>query len=166
MTEETPGTVHFFASADPHGCVAFLSPGVAVTLRAGKPELMGEMGATLGARLRRRRRELGLRQTDAAKLLGIDPKSLMWWERDAREPEDHRYPAIIAYLGEEPWPDPSGLGDQLRAERRRRGLSLKEAAHLLGVDEGTFWWWETERRRPRYPRTKALVESFLQGHGE
>jgi transcriptional regulator with XRE-family HTH domain len=146
-----------------HDRVAFLSPGVSATLRAGKPELAGESSGTLGGRLCRRRRELGLRRSDAAKLLGIDPKSLLWWERDAREPEAHRYPAIIAYLGEEPWPDPSGLGDRLLAERRRRGLSIKEAGDLLGVDEGTFWWWETERRQPRYPRTKALVERFLEG---
>jgi hypothetical protein len=69
-----------------------------VTLRARKPELSEEMGATIGGRLRRRPRELGLRRSDAAKPRGIDGKSLMWWERDAREPEAHRYPAIIAYL--------------------------------------------------------------------
>jgi transcriptional regulator with XRE-family HTH domain len=140
-----------------------LSPGVAVTLKAAKPELPDENSVTLGARLRRRRRELGLRRCDAAKLLGIDPKSLMWWERDARQPEAHRYPAIIAYLGEEPWPDPSGLGDRLLAERRRRGLSIKEASDLLGVDEGTFGCWEADRRRPRYPHTKRLVHGFLEG---
>jgi transcriptional regulator with XRE-family HTH domain len=142
-----------------------LSPGVAVTLKAAKPELAEENSVTLGARLRRRRRELGLRRCDAAKLLGIETKSLMWWERDARQPDDRRYPAIIAYLGEEPWPEPSGLGDRLLAERRRRGLCLKDAAYLLGVDEGTFWWWEADRRRPRYPRTKALVGKFLEGVG-
>jgi transcriptional regulator with XRE-family HTH domain len=142
-----------------------LSPGVAVTLKAAKPELAEHNSVTLGSRLRRRRRELGLRRSGTAILLGIDPKSLMWWERDARQPEVHRYPAIIAYLGEEPWPDPSGLGDRLLAERRRRGLSIKEAGDLLGVDEGTFGCWETDRRRPRYPRTKALVDRFLRGAG-
>ena len=136
-----------------------------MTLRAGKPELIEETNGSLGGRLRRRRRELGLRRSDAARLLGIDPKSLFWWERDAREPEARRYPAIIAYLGEEPWLDPSGLGDRLLAERRRRGLSIKEAAHLLGVDEVTFWWWESGRRRPRHPRTKNLVDGFFRGAG-
>jgi transcriptional regulator with XRE-family HTH domain len=131
-------------------------------LKAGKPD-MNEVDATLGGQLRRRRRELGLWRSDAAKLLGIDPKSLMWWERGAREPEVHRYPAIIAYLAAEPWLEPGGLGDSLLAERRRRGLSRRRAAQLLGVDEGTFWRWETDRGRPRYPRTKALVERFLAG---
>jgi hypothetical protein len=84
-------------------------------------------------------------------MLGIDQKSLIWWGRDAHEPETHRYAAIIVQLGEEPWPDPSGQGDQLLAEGHRRGLSIEQAAHSLGADEGTFWWWETDRRRPRYP---------------
>jgi DNA-binding XRE family transcriptional regulator len=46
-------------------------------LHAEEPEVAGEQGDTLGAQLRRRRRELGIRQSDAASLMGADPKSVM-----------------------------------------------------------------------------------------
>jgi transcriptional regulator with XRE-family HTH domain len=122
---------------------------------------VAEQGDTLGAQLRRRRRERGHRRIDAARLIGIDPKSLLWWERDARKPLDPSWPSIIAYLGREPWRRPETLAERLLAERRRRGLSISEAAAIAGVEETTFWWWESGRRLPRYPRTKSLVAGFL-----
>lgn len=138
-------------------------PGVGTRLRARKPELTAECDGTLGAQLRQRRRELGHRRIDAARLIGVDPKSLMSWERNEREPLDRSWPAILGYLGCEPWPTPATFGEQLLAERRRRGLAICEAAAVMGVDETTFWWWESGRRVPRYPRTKALVAAFLGG---
>ncbi|HZL00859.1 MAG TPA: helix-turn-helix domain-containing protein [Caulobacteraceae bacterium] len=135
--EKTSESFHFLASADPHDRVAFLSPGVLAVLRAAKPEVLRYSGDSLGAQLRRRRRELGIRQCDAARTMGADPKSVWWWERDGRPPLVHMYPAIIAFLGYEPWPEPETLGEALRAERRRRGLAVKQAAPLVGVDEGT-----------------------------
>jgi len=136
-------------------------PGVEAVLRALKPETVAEQGDTLGAQLRRRRRELGHRRIDAARLIGIDPKSLLWWERDAREPLERAWPSIIAYLGREPWRRQEVLAERLLAERRRRGLSISEAAAIAGVDQTTFAWWESGRRLPRYPRTKMLVAQFL-----
>jgi transcriptional regulator with XRE-family HTH domain len=135
--------------------------GIDAQLTATKPSFDDEGSDTLGALLRRRRRELGQRQVDAARIIGADPKSFMWWERNERQPLDRFWPAIIAYLGHEPWQEPATLGDRLRAERRRRGLAMFEAAAAMGVDETTLWWWESGRRVPRYPRTKALVAQFL-----
>jgi transcriptional regulator with XRE-family HTH domain len=94
-------------------------------------------------------------------MIGVDPRSLLWWERGERESSDRSWPAPIAYLGQEPWPAPQSLGERLLAERRRRGLFIFEAAKIAGVDETTFWWWESGRRKPRYPRTKALAAQFL-----
>jgi hypothetical protein len=68
-------------------------PGVEAVLRALKPETVAEQGDTPGAQLRRRRREGGHRRIDAARL---DPKSLLWWERDAREPRYPRTKALVA----------------------------------------------------------------------
>ncbi|WP_414643387.1 helix-turn-helix domain-containing protein [Brevundimonas sp.] len=66
----------------------------------------------------------------------------MWWERDEHAPTVCQYPAIIRYLGYEPWPEPATLGDRLLIERRRRGLSIAEAARGVPVDEGTWRRWE------------------------
>jgi hypothetical protein len=112
----------------PPSRVAFLMPGVEAALRAPKPEFGAEQGDALGAQLRRRRRELGHRRIDAAQVIGTSCKSIMWWEHNERQPLDRSWPAIIAYLGREPWPEPRTLGARLLAERRRRGLFIFEAA--------------------------------------
>jgi DNA-binding XRE family transcriptional regulator len=96
----------------------FLSPSVPLHLKARKPECERDEGDSLGAHLRRRRRELGLLRVDAARVLGTDEKSLMFWERDERGPFVSAYPAVIRYLGYEPWDEPTTLGDVLLAERR------------------------------------------------
>ena len=136
-------------------------PGVTASLRAAKPGLEAVAPDTLGAFLLQRRRELGHRRVDAARIIGANWKSLMWWERNEREPLDHSWPAIIGYLGREPWPEPQCLAEQLLAERRRRGLSICEAAAAMGVDETSFWWWENGKRHPHHSRTKALIAAFL-----
>lgn len=126
---------------------------------------MLEADASLGRMLQVRRQVLGHRQIDAAAIVGVDPKTWMWWEQDMRQPYVHQYPVIIRYLGYEPWSEPTGLGDRLLAERRRRGLSIKQAAERAGVDEGTFGRWENETWRPQ-PRSWPLISTFLGGRVE
>jgi transcriptional regulator with XRE-family HTH domain len=138
----------------------FLSPGVPLVLSGKRPDVEADQGDSLGARLRRRRRELGLRQDEAAKLLGVDPKSVMWWERDERPPIVSAYPAIISFLGSEPWPEPQTLGEALLAERRRRGIEIRKAAALAGVDEGTWRRWERGEWKAT-PRTVPAISLFL-----
>ena len=60
----------------------------------------------------------------------------MWWERNERVPLDRSWPAIIAYLGCEPWQEPQTLGENLLAERRRRGLAVCEAAAIAARAKG------------------------------
>ena len=97
---------------------------------------------------------------DAAAVAGVDPKTWMWWERDEREPYVHQYPAIIQYLGYEPWSEPGTLGEKLLAQRRRHGLSIKRAADITGVDEGTFGRWESGEWKPQR-RSLPLIDSIL-----
>ena len=139
------------------GALLFLSPGVPLVLSAKRPDVATDEGDSLGARLRRRRRELGLAQQDAAALLGADSKSVMWWERGERVPLVSAYPAIIAYLGYEPWPEPQTLGAALLAERRRRGVETRKAADLARVDEGTWRRWERGQWKPTRRTLGALA---------
>lgn len=121
---------------------------------------MLEVGASLGRQLQARRQVLGHRQIDAAAAVGVDPKTWMWWERDEHAPYVHQYPAIVRYLGYEPWPSPASLGELLLAERRRKGLSIANAARRIGVDEGTFGRWESGEWKPQ-PRSWQTIEEFL-----
>lgn len=118
------------------------------------------MDASLGQHLKVRRQILGHRQIDAAAVVGVDPKTWMWWERNEHRPYVHQYPAIIRYLGYEPWAEPLTLGSSLLAQRRRQGLSLKRAAEIIGVDEGTFGRWESGEWEPQ-PRSLAMIGRFL-----
>lgn len=103
---------------------------------------------------------MGLRQLDVARQLGTKLSTLGSWEKGSRHPTDQYLPAIIRFLGYDPLPTPSGIGDQLRAWRRRQGLSGKAAAERLGVDEGTLSRWERGIWKPKGPR-RRLVEELL-----
>ncbi len=96
-----------------------------------------------------------------AERLGINEWTYGNWENGENEPSDRLYPAIIEFLGREPWPEPVSLPEQLQAERRRRGLSIDRAAAQMGIDETTLWWWESGRRKPHNLSTRAKVEAFL-----
>lgn len=121
---------------------------------------MHDQGTSLGSHLRRRRRELGLQMIEVAERLGVDPKTLMWWERDEKLPFVRAYPALITFLGCEPWSAPLTLGEALLAERRRRGLSVERAAELASIDPGTWLRWERGEWKPT-SRTEPTLSSFL-----
>ena len=138
------------------GCVAFWRLPVPIRLSARKPEFTRLDGHSLGAKLERRRREFGLDRVEAAARLGCDPKTLMWWERDHRLPFVSFYPAIIEFLGYEPWNEPQSLAEALLAERRRRGMEIRRIAALIGVDEGAWRRWERGEWKPTRLTLPAL----------
>jgi DNA-binding XRE family transcriptional regulator len=106
-----PARFQLVAAMNPCDRVAFLLPGVRASLRARKPEVLSHAGDDLPARLRRRRRELGLLQKDAAKGLGISAETLINWEKGRRQPPARCYPALISYLGCESWPAAQSLSE-------------------------------------------------------
>lgn len=112
--------------------------------------------------LEHRRRELGLTRAQAAIQLRCDPKTLMWWERNAHLPIVSAYPAIIAFLGYEPWPEPRSLDEALLMFRKRHGLDVRKAAALIGVDEATWSKWEHAFGRPQGVCMRMLAP--LLGH--
>lgn len=117
---------------------------------------------TLGELLRQRRRNLGLTLEGAARFLGVSPWTLMNWEHDRRIPTDRYYPALIEFLGREPWPAPSALAERLRASRLRRGLSQEQAASVMQVSSDSISDWESGRV-PRHHLSLAKIEAFLSG---
>jgi transcriptional regulator with XRE-family HTH domain len=135
-------------------------PGVATRLTVLRPEVSAFQGVTLGAQLRRRRHELALDRRAVAKLIGVDEETLRGWEQDERPPLVHAYPAIIKFIGYDPWAQPKTLAEVLLAERRRRGLQIKQAAKALGVDDGTWRHWEHGQWKPTR-RTLGALASWL-----
>ncbi|HEY6817637.1 MAG TPA: hypothetical protein VI168_19035 [Croceibacterium sp.] len=137
-------------------------PGIVAHVQARKPEIADLERDTLAAKLKRRRFNLGLRQKDAAPALGVGENTLVDWEREQSRPAASCYPAIIRFLDYEPWPEPATLGERLRAERLRRGLSIRGAASYLLIDEATFAKWERDARMPAISM-REICDAFLAG---
>lgn len=53
--------------------------------------------------------------------------------------EPRHWPAVIAFLGYDPSPEPQSFGERIQVARRRQGLSQKELAGSLGLDPVTVW---------------------------
>lgn len=116
----------------------------------------------LGAAIRSRRRELGLTQESAAAILKVNTWTVLGWEDRRRAPMDRYYPALIRFLGFDPWPAPRTLAERLRAERLRRGLSQEQAARVLQVNAGSISAWEGGKQ-PRHLLSLAKIDAFLNG---
>lgn len=97
---------------------------------------------TLGEHLKKRRRQLDLYQREAAKALKIDHLTYINWEKGHTQPYAHSYPAIIAFLGYDPTPEPASVQEWIVSQRRKAGLARKTLARLLGWDEATLYRYE------------------------
>jgi len=98
-----------------------------------------DLGAPLavGDHIRKRRLELRLLQREAAERIGVTESSVYNWENGVSSPDFRKLPAIIAFLGYNPVPEPKGEAERLVWQRRSMGLSQKEAAGRLdGVGTG------------------------------
>ena len=85
--------------------------------------------------------------------------TLLLWEKDRATPTVRYYPAILRFLGYDPFPPPTTLAERIARHRQRLGLSIEAAAKILGIDEGTFGRWERGEWKPRL--SGKAVERFF-----
>ena len=136
---------------------------------------------TIGEHLRKRRLELGIFQSEAARRLRVSTVTLSRWECDKVHPTWPQQPAVIAYLGFDPFTNPA-LGSPKGNETRsvaflpsgalanigqaiiRHSIKMrktrKQFAQELGVSPKTVWNWKTGRRHPSHVLRKRIV-AFL-----
>jgi DNA-binding transcriptional regulator YiaG len=93
--------------------------------------------------------------------LGVDKTSVFNWEANTSAPEIRYVPAIIRFLGYNPLPAAKGWGERLVWRRTTQGMTQKEAARGLGVDQGTLARWEQGKREPQ-GAFLGRVKRFLQ----
>jgi transcriptional regulator with XRE-family HTH domain len=134
-------------------------PFAPVTLKCLKPKEPDLEPKTLGDHIRKRRRELGLTQKEAAERLGCCWSAVLNWEKGKRRPSMESIPAIIAFLDSDPFPPAISLSEQLAAVRRKMGWSIKQAANHLGVDPGTWGRWE--KMGIPWTRHQRMVAAFV-----
>lgn len=113
---------------------------------------------TLGDHIRKRRIERGMLQREVAAVLDVDESSVNAWERNRHQPVLRVHPAIAAFLGYEPdaVPQDAPIGFRIASKRRRLGISRRQLATEVGVDEGTILRWErgwiSDKANPRVRR--------------
>jgi DNA-binding XRE family transcriptional regulator len=90
---------------------------------------------------------------NAARAIGCSPLTFLHWEKGRVAPDVGCWPAILAFLGYDPRPEPAGFGGRIRAPREAGGLSHREAARRLEIDPGTLAAWERGEMSPGYSRT-------------
>jgi transcriptional regulator with XRE-family HTH domain len=131
--------------------------------RGRKPRPAGyrEEPKALADHLRKRRIDLGLLQREVADQVGVTVETVLGWELRAREPAVLHWPAILAFLGFDPYPEPRTTAECLKAVRRRRGWSQRGLAKSLHVDPATVQKWEIGKGRPWEWRGAELTALLL-----
>ena len=117
-------------------------PLVRIRLKCPRPKAYSENPLTLGGHIKKRRLTLGLTQKVAAQALGVNPWTILNWETGRFNPPIRAMPAILAFLGYNPCPLPTTIGERLLHMRRKHGWSTSKAASHLGVDRTTWQDWE------------------------
>jgi DNA-binding XRE family transcriptional regulator len=121
---------------------------------------------------------LEIRQSQAAKRLGVSKRTLSLWECDQVYPAWPQQPAVITYLGYDPFTNPElgrpkgnetkfvaflaptgplSLGQQIKKRRMELKKNRTECAEELGVSVKTLWGWETSRCQPCATYSKRIV---------
>ena len=105
---------------------------------------------------------LKLLQRQVAQQLSVNAATIHNWEANVVEPRLHFMPAIIRFLGYNPLPPPApgGWGERLVQCRTALGITQKDLAGQLAVDQGTLARWERGEREPT-GAFKARVSRFL-----
>ncbi|MCC6209207.1 MAG: helix-turn-helix domain-containing protein [Gammaproteobacteria bacterium] len=114
----------------------------------------------LGEHIKKRRLTLKFYQREVAKLLRVDLFTVLNWENGRTEPPVRAIPAILAFLGYNPFPTPTTLSERMLAARRIKGWTMKEAAQTLGVHEATWQSWE-HSGSIKWKRYREKVEALL-----
>ena len=135
-------------------------PNVPITFKALKPKESDFIPQALGEHIKRCRLIRNFNQKSAASLLGVKSWTVLNWEKGHTEPSIESMPAILQFLGYDPFPESKTLPERILAKRQAMGWSIKEAARQLGVDAGTWGAWE---RGATVPRGQHLIrlEAFV-----
>ena len=132
---------------------------------------------SLGGHLRRRRLQLKIFQSEAARRMKVSNRTLSLWERDRLYPTWFYWPRIIAYLGCDPFTDsslgrpkgnesscvaflssvaPASIGQQIMKRRIEMRKTRSQLAAEMGVSTKTLWNWERDKRMPCKSKLEKL----------
>ena len=113
----------------------------------------------LGERIQAKRMMLGISQSELARRLGIDKKSIREWEYGRLAPSKTRVQTLIEWLNGS---DDVLLCDRIREMRHRVGMTQKELAARLGCNVDAIKAWEQNRKGPT-PEQFGRIMRWMQG---
>jgi DNA-binding transcriptional regulator YiaG len=102
-----------------------------------------------------------MKQSDVAKLLGCTTQTIRFWEWDRFKPRHQQMTKLVAFLGFDPLPGPTDLGEKIVRFRQHHGLTQRGLAEKMGVDPSSIWAWETGEHKPS-PKSASLIEKLLE----
>jgi transcriptional regulator with XRE-family HTH domain len=109
-----------------------------LTVKAQKLKDSSEEPQTLGEHLKKRRRELGLLQREAAERMGIGTDTYANWENGRTKPVAAQFRPVVEFLGYDPTPEAKTLRERLEIKRRTLGATFDQMAKHLGWDRATL----------------------------
>jgi DNA-binding XRE family transcriptional regulator len=87
---------------------------VALKARRPLPDSYPKSLKTMGDHIRKRRLDLGLLQSEVARQIGVCTSTVCNWEGNESTPVVRFMPAIQAFLGYDPAPEPNSIADRIR----------------------------------------------------
>jgi len=133
---------------------------VPLTVKAQKLKDYSEDPQTLGEHLKKRRKELGIFQREAAERMGISAETVANWESGKTKPVASQFRPVVEFLGYDPSPEPQTLAECVEAKRRVLGVTLDQVAAYLGWDASSLRRYLNGTWRMPNHRARAL-EQFL-----
>lgn len=116
-----------------------------------------EEKSPIGIHLLKRRLELGLLQREVAAQLNVCEDSIVGWEKGRSLPQIRHYPALINFLGYNPFGfQEKSLGERVKMYRLASGLNYKSFGKLLCVNASTVRSWEKGGSRPKAHAIRKL----------
>ena len=116
----------------------------------------------MGDHLRKARLDRGLSKQEMAEMLGVEVSTVAGWQTGRKKPRVWYLPRIIAFLGYDPFSQGASLGERLRAERQRQGLTQHQLARLVGTTQAIVSRLETGGEVTN-ARVLAVVRRFVEG---
>jgi DNA-binding XRE family transcriptional regulator len=117
---------------------------------------------TLGDHIRASRIERGLFQSQVAEQIGVHELTICNWEGNESQPAIHYIPAILRFLGYDPFEPDGSFPQRLVTSRRACGLTQKELAVELGVNPSTIQVLGTRLAQAIPKETGPIdIDSFL-----
>ena len=117
---------------------------------------------TIGNHIRKRRLDLGLKQKEVSRIIGVTRAMISAWEMNPVEPAVKHIPKIIAFLGYVPFERGESLGQRITVYRKTLGLSHYQLAKKLGVAPCTIMNWEHNRVKNVEKKIRPYLDGLVE----